>query len=176
MSISWPREAVLQACRTYGPLLPPIIGLDPVRMLAALAMNESSLGADCTPRHEPDWDIGGIYASNPEQAKLLEEFPYMAACSMGPWQIMYYNAAGWGTPTDLNTDLSLVTRASLSYLTKQIKRWNIKTLDGIGQVWNHGSPVIPPAVPSAGVQMYCKDLAGNYVAAEGWLETTTVAG
>jgi hypothetical protein len=169
-SISWPRAQVLQACQTYAPLLPPIDGIDPARLLAALAMNESSLGLNCGPEHEAEWDIGGEYASNPEQAKLLQDYPYLAACSFGPLQIMYFNAAGWGTPTDLNTDLSLVMRASIAYLGKQIKRWNLKTIQGIGQAWNWGHPALLGESVPQGVQDYCRDLAGNYVAAEGWLE------
>lgn len=170
MNISWPRSAVLTSCKSYAPLLPPIDGIDPARMLAAMAMNESSLGANCGPHYDPIWDVDGLYGKDPEQAKLLAEYPHLAACSYGPWQIEYYNAAGWGTPTELNTDLSLVTRASIAYLGREIQRWKIANLLVIGQVWNHGSPIIPPKVPSAGVEKYCKDLAGNYIAAEGWLE------
>jgi hypothetical protein len=166
--VTWPRSAVLMSCKNYAPLLPPIDGLDPARLLAALAMNESSLGDDCGPRYEAAWDIGGEYASNPVQAKNLELFPYAAACSYGPWQLMFYNAPGY-TPTELNGDLSLVTRATIGYLVRQIQRWKITTVQGIGELWNHGSPVIPPATPSVGVQMYCRDLAGNYIAAEMWL-------
>lgn len=165
--VSWPRDQVLGTCKTYSALLPEIAGIDPAMVLAALAMNESSLGLNCGPHHDPAWDIGGEYASNPEQAKLLEEYPYLAACSFGPLQIEYYNAAGWGTPTELNAELSLVMRASIAYLGREITRWKPTTLQTIGQIWNHGSPTVNP---SQGVKNYCNDLAGNYVAAEGWLE------
>ena len=173
--VIWPREAVLMQCKNYAPLVPLMEGIEPARLLAALAMNESSLGANSGPRHEPAWDVGGKYASDPEQAKLLSLYPYFAACSFGPWQIMFYNCSGY-TPTELNTDLSLVTRATISYLSRQIQRWKPSTIQAIGEIWNHGSPVRPPAVASPGVQLYCKDLAGNYIAAETWLETTSVGG
>jgi hypothetical protein len=82
---------------------------------------------------------------------------------------MFYNVPGY-TPTELNTDLSVVMRASIGYLSRQIQRFQPTTLEQIGQIWNHGSIVKPPNVPSPGVELYCRDLSGNYVAAEGWLE------
>lgn len=167
--VTWPRAEVLDLCKQYGSLLPPIPGIDPAQLLAALAMNESSLGLNCGPRHEDEWDVGGRYSYNPQQAENLRQFPYLAACSMGPWQLMFYNAPGY-TPTELNNDLSLVTRATIGYMSRQIQHWNVTTVEEMGQIWNHGSPIRPPAVVPVGVQIYCKDLQGNYVAAEGWLQ------
>lgn len=169
MPVTWPRSAVLQACKGYSALLPPIDSVDPARLLAALAMNESSLGDDCGPRLEPAWDVGGEYASNPQQAANLAQFGQAAAKSYGPWQLMFYNAPGY-TPTELNTDLSLVTRATIGYLYKQIKRWNITTVQAVGELWNWGHPDQPGVVDPTGVQIYCRDLAENYIAAETWLE------
>lgn len=165
---SWPRDQVLALCHVYAPLLPEIDGIDPARLLAALAMNESTIGLNCGPRHEPAWDIGGLYASNPQQARNLELYPYQASCSFGPWQIMFYNAPGY-TPEELNTDLSLVTRATIGYMSKQIRRWNLGTVQAVGEMWNWGHPEQPLEEVPVGVQLYCKDLEGNYLAAETWL-------
>jgi hypothetical protein len=168
--ITWPRHEVLRLCQSYGALLPEIEGIKPAQLLAALAMNESSLGLDCGPRHESSWDVGGKYASDPQQAKNLSLYPYAAACSYGPLQIMFYNVPGYA-PNELNTNLPLVMRASISYLSRQIRRFAATTVEEIGQIWNHGSPVKPPAKPSPGVQLYCRDLIEHYTAAEGWLES-----
>lgn len=170
---TWPRDAVLQSCKNYGPMLPTMEGVDPARLLAAIAMNESSLGANSGPRHEDAWDVGGEYARNPMQARNLQLYPWWAATSLGPWQLMFYNAPGY-TPNELNTDLSVVTRATIGYMSRQIQRWNIKTVQAIGEMWNWGHPDRPLEVIPVGVQIYCRDLAGNYVAAEQWLETTVV--
>lgn len=161
---------MLGACKNYAPLLPEMAGVDPVRLLAALAMNESTVGMNCGPKHEDTWDVGGRYASDPVQAKNLEMFPYTAAMSYGPWQIMFYNAPGY-TPTELNTQLLLVTRATIAYLSKQIQRWKITTVQQIGEMWNWGHPSKPGEFSKdpAGVQLYCQELSGNYIAAEGWL-------
>jgi hypothetical protein len=168
--ITWPRLDVLKSCKTNAVLLPVIENLDPARLLAALAMNESSLGINCGPRHEPAWDVGGTYGSDPEQAKLLALWPYQAACSYGPWQVMYYNVAGY-TPTELNTDLAMVTRATIGYLSRQIAHWKVTTVQEIGEMWNWGHPNIAHVVKDpTGVEIYCHNLAGNYIAAQGWLE------
>lgn len=169
MPTVWPRTDVLTSCNNYALLLPAMDDVDPARLLAALAMNESSLGANCGPRHEPAWDVGGAYGSDPQQAKLLSLYPYAAACSYGPWQIMYYNAAGY-TPSELNSDLSMVTRATIGYLSRQIAHWKITTVQAVGEMWNWGHPHRPGEVADpVGVQVYCHDLAGNYIAAEEWL-------
>ena len=165
--ISWPRESVLQACRQYAPLLPDMGDVDGARLLAAIAMKESSLGADCDPRHEPSWDIGGEYASNPQQAKNLQLYPYAAACSYTPLQIMFYNCPGC-TPDELNTDLALGIRVSVYYMSRQINRWKIDSVRGVSEMWNWGHPERPFEVVPLEVLDYCNDVAGYYLAAEAW--------
>lgn len=165
--VAWPRSDVLMQCRALAQLAPVGV-LNSVWVLAALAENESTLGANCGPRHEPAWDVGGEYASEPIQAQLLEKYPYDAACSYGPLQIMFYNCSGY-TPTELNTDLPLVMAASIGYLSRQVKRWNITSLQGVGEMWNWGHPDRPLEKIPLGVQNYCKKLAGNYLLAAQWL-------
>lgn len=178
MPVSWPRDQVLGVCKQYAPLLPPIDGLDPARVLAALAMNESTVGLNCGPRYEPSWDTNGTYGKNPQQASNLAEYGSVldedgvwrkaAACSYGPWQVMFYNVPGY-TPAELNSDLPLVSRASIGYLGRQIQRWKLTTLQEIGEMWNWGHPEEPFEVVPEEVQNYCKDLAGYYVVAADWL-------
>lgn len=164
MAVTWPRVAVLIACKEYGTLISPISGIDSAHLLMAIAQNESSMGANCGPRHEAVWDVGGTYSADPVQAALLRQYGSAAACSYGPWQIMLYNAPGC-TPDELNSQLPLVSRATVAFLSKEIRRWNLSTIEAIGQVWNGGHP----GASSPGVQMYCKELQENYEAAEGWL-------
>ena len=165
--VSWPRSEVLHACQSYGPLVTPIEGIDSVLLLAAIAANESTVGVDCGPRFEPGWYWGGPYANNHQQAALLAQYGKAAASSYGPLQIMFYNAPGC-TPEELNTNLSLVVRVSIEYLNKQIGEFSPKTVMDVGECWNGGHIVRPPAQPSAKVQQYCKDLEANYIAAATW--------
>jgi hypothetical protein len=169
MKISWPKQSVVAACVTYAPLVTEIEGIDSRHLLLAMAQKESSMGYDCTPRHEPAWDANGRYASDPQQALLLEQYGRDAACSYGPLQVMFYNAPGY-TPHELNTDLSIAMRAAIAYLNKQIRHFSPKTVGEVGQVWNHGSIVRLPNHPSLQVQLYCTKLEVNYHDAPAWLE------
>jgi hypothetical protein len=171
--ISWPRDAVLAACRNYAPLVTPIAGIDTTLLLAAMAANESTVGVDCGPRYEQNWDWGGTYSKNPKQQSLLNLYGRAAAMSYGPLQIMFYNAPGC-TPEELNTNLSMVMRASIEYLNNQIREFDPKTVTDVGQMWNGGHVVRPPAVPSLRVQNYCKELNENYTAATTWFGLVTV--
>jgi hypothetical protein len=69
---SVPKEVVLKLCFTYGRILqrdldfagvkdPDGISLDGPRLLWAIAGNESHWGANCKPRHEPAYDVDGLY-------------------------------------------------------------------------------------------------------------------
>jgi hypothetical protein len=165
MAVTWPRGDVLAACKTYAPIVTAVVGIDSAQLLAAISANESSVGADCGPRLEPAWDTGGKYAEDPDQASLLSQFGQAAARSYGPFQIMFYNAPGY-TPDELNTDLKMVTMASIYFLNKQIRVFQPKTIYAIGQIWNGGHP----GANSPGVVLYCKELQDNYDAAAGWLE------
>lgn len=168
ITVSWPREDVLAACRAYGPLVTPIEGIDTCRLLAAMAYKESSLGDNCTPKYEPRYDVGGKYASNPEQAAILARYGKLAAYSYGPLQVMLVNTGGC-SPMDMNTDLGVAMRSSLRFLNHQIAHFQPTTVEQIGMIWNGGHIMHPPEeVPNA-VQDYVKQLESNYEAAEMWL-------
>jgi hypothetical protein len=149
------------------------------QILAALAKNESSLGEECGPRYEPSWDVNGFDGRNPQQAQLLARcgiilagdgtFRAAAACSYGPFQIMYYNASGY-SPQELNTDLNAVSRASIAYLNQQIATWKPTSVAAIGWMWN-GGDLDPARIANLplGVQNYGKQLVSNYIAAATWL-------
>jgi len=67
--------------------LPPDI--DPVRFLKALATVETSYGQNCVPRYEKSYDWGGKNADT----NLLSQYGDWAACSYGPFQVMFPNCA-----------------------------------------------------------------------------------
>jgi hypothetical protein len=156
---SFSKEDVLAACRTYGPLLHLPAALIGARLMAALASNESSLGADCGPRHEPAYDAGGRYAANVRQARLLLQFGSAAACSYGPWQMMLMNFVD-RPPGQLLTDLDICAQDFVAFFNGYvIGARHAATLNDVGQVWNSGHI---STRPSDAVAAYCAKLATNY--------------
>jgi hypothetical protein len=162
MPLSFPKAQVLSACQQYGKMLNVPDGLDGSRVMAAIASNESSLGANCGPRHEPAYDVGGIYANGGNMPALLEEYGSDAACSYGPWQLMLDNCPGY-TPTELKTSLEACALAFVAYFNSYVIRAKgAKTLSQIGQVFNGGH--IMANIPE-GVANYIRDLNAAYAAA-----------
>lgn len=146
-------------CRISGPQLRPLPdGVDGAQLLWAISGNESSFGANCTPRHEPAFDVGGVYGDGAVMRPLLVKYGAAAACSYGPWQLMFANApAGW-EPDDLS-DLPKAARATVLFLNRLLVRFQPSTLAGIGECWNAGHPM---TVPPPGVARYVAELAKNY--------------
>ena len=146
-------------CKTSGPEVGPLpAGIDGAQLLWAISGNESSFGDDCAPRHEPAFDVGGVYGDNAVMKPLLSLYGSDAAYSYGPWQILFANApAGWA-PTDLE-DLSKAARATVLFLNRLLSRWHPQDLAGIGECWNAGHPMQNPSV---GVDRYVTDLTANY--------------
>lgn len=161
--ITFPKEEVISLCLKYGPLLRVPDALKGSQLMAAIASNESSLGANCGPRHEPAYDVGGAYAGNPTQAALLREYGSAAACSYGPWQVMFINCPGY-SPQELETCVDDCARAFVAYFNSYvIKTRNAQTLDEIGQVYNAGHISENPAL---GVVRYVSDLTRAYASLE----------
>ena len=135
--ISFPKSDVLAACAQYGVSLNVPNGIDGPRCMAAIASNESSLGANCGPRQEPAYSDGGRYAN----ADLLGRYGTAAASSHGPWQMMFDNftpeaqeAIGNGT-----ADVSLFAQEFVRFFNAYVIRArHAQTLEQIGQVWNMG--------------------------------------
>lgn len=159
--VSFPRSEILALCAEYGPGMkidpsqPQLLGK---YVMAAVAANESALGANCTPRHEPGWDVGGAYSRDPEQVALLEEFGSAAACSYGAWQVMFYNCSGY-TPKELTEDAEAGAKCFLAYFNNYVNRKGAITLEQIGQVYNGGHVTESP-IPE--VQQYTTKLAQSY--------------
>lgn len=157
--ISFDRSRILALCLKYGPLLDVPAEIDGARLMGAIAANESSLGANCGPRHEPAYDLGGKYApSGSIQAGLLGHYGRAAACSYGPWQLMFINAPGY-TPDELESDPESCARAFLEYFNSFVVPRGGKSLEQIGQIYNGGHVT---AEPSPGVKAYCLELQHNY--------------
>lgn len=160
---SVPRDVVFSLCREYGPQLKPPAGLDGIALMAAFAYNESSLGDDTIPRHEPSYDVGGMNSHN-NQAPLLAQFGRAAACSYGPWQIMPCNAPSF-TPEELFENPEFCAMAFVAFFNSYIVgHARAMTLEQCGCAYNLGHVAMNP--PS-GVQQYMADLRRHYEAMVG---------
>lgn len=159
--MNWTRQQIADACRRHCvDVKPTLIGdYDAARLLWAFCGKESSFGANCAPRHEPAYDVGGIYARNPEQAALLEKFGSLGACSFGPMQVMLVNAPSGYAPKDFD-DLDRAMAAGVFALNTLLGRNHATTLSEMGACYNAGH--VPREAWPAGVQKYARDLVTHY--------------
>jgi hypothetical protein len=143
--VQMPKQELANLCRKHGAELDTITTddgtgkpLDGARLLWAMAGRESSFGQNMTPRHELAYDLGGIYAKNPQQAAGLQKYGRIFACSYGPLQIMACNAPRY-TPSELAEDAEMALIAAADRLENYvIAHQGAKTLADIGQCWNGG--------------------------------------
>ena len=162
--MSYTRQQIASACQSYGSQVGPLpANIDGAQLLWALSGNESSFGANCTPRHEPAYDVGGfIYEAHTLDAErlrtLVEQFGSLAASSFGPWQIMFVNCPPNYIPEDMN-NLDKAAVATLLFLNRQLNRFRPSTLELIGAIWNGGNP---GALQRPEVQVYADRLERNY--------------
>jgi hypothetical protein len=91
-------EDVHKACDVEASNLVVPEGIDPFILMLAIASVESGggdptkAGWDCGPRYEKAYDLGGsFWKISHQQRDLVEKFGGQAACSFGPWQMMYCN-------------------------------------------------------------------------------------
>ena len=78
--MNFDKEEIVAACREYGPQIVGLpVGIDGAQLLWAMSGNESSFGANCAPRHEPAFDVDGVYGSGPVMTPLLAKFGSAAA-------------------------------------------------------------------------------------------------
>ncbi len=158
---------IANACRQYGPTVGPLpLDVNGTQLLWAICGNESSFGVDCTPRHEPAYDVGGRYGLGPVMKPLLEKFGSAAACSYGPLQLMFCNAPAGSSPSDFD-DLDTAFKYSVTYLNHLLRRWKPGYLAQIGECWNEGheegSPQGEPVESSSPeAEAYVQRLAENY--------------
>lgn len=116
-------------------------GLDRVRFLLAIAGKESSFGADNRARYERAYDDQGFYGIKSKFLQAhLKKYGALAACSYGPWQILYCKAAehGYeGHPLALwSAEVSL--EPVLSVFNHLIYN-GADTLEKLADGWNSGS-------------------------------------
>ena len=132
-------QQTAQACHTYGPQVGPLPnGLDGSQLLWAMSGVESSHGTNCTPRHEPAFDVGGRYGSHAPMPALLAIYGSPAAASSyGPLQVMLCNAQGL-SPSGFD-DINEAFHASVTFLNQQLRHFAPANLAEIGEVWNAGS-------------------------------------
>ena len=160
MSVSFQKIDVMAMCLTYGQLLDVSHDIDGPRLMAAISSNESSFGVDCGPRHEPEFDVGGRWATSSLQAKLLTRYGSAAACSYGPWQMMFGNYVGY-TPDELNTNLRANAVEFVRFFNSYvIGDKHASTIEEIGEVWNEGHITPDPAYTDKLVKAYDSIPAG----------------
>lgn len=153
------RRELADVCRKLGGMVGPVPStIEGAQLLWALAGNESSFGDDCTPRHEPAYDIDGKYGGDPVQHKLLELYGPAGACSYGPLQVMLVNTPIGTTPSTFD-DLERGIRASIYALNRALIRYRPQSVAEVGIVWNGGHLANP--IPA--VQDYGARLAKKYV-------------
>lgn len=160
------RQEIASACTEFGPRVAPLPEtVDGAQLLFAMSGNESSFGANCTPRHEPAFDVGGVYGNSAAMAPFLAKFPPVgnplqspAAFSYGPLQLMFVNAGINALPSDFN-DIGKAFAYSVAFLNKLLNRFHPQNLGDIGSCWNEGH-IQHPYSPA--VQTYVDRLTANY--------------
>jgi hypothetical protein len=167
------KQQIADACRSVVSLLsaansPLPKGVDAAQLMWAIAGNESSFGANCTPRHEPAYDVGGKYGNGPVMAPLLKLYGSAAACSYGPWQIMYCNVP---LMIDSNfesfDDPNQAALISATFLKNQLWKFRPDSLAQIGEIWNEGheegtAQGLPVTSANPEVAAYVQQLQKNY--------------
>lgn len=159
--MNFTRQQIADACRRHAASLDPeyLADYDPAQLLWAICGNESSFGANCTPRHEPAYDVGGRYAKAPAQAALLEKFGPHGACSYGPMQVMLVNAPAGYSPADFD-DLDKSIAAGAYALGRLLERNRPTTMAQIGACYNGGH--VPKGIWAQDLRDYAQELLQNY--------------
>ena len=139
---------VLAACVTYGPQLHVPAGVDPIRIMKAIASNESSTGVNCGPRHEPAYEATGALWAQKVMAPLMALYPPVgnppqspAAMSYGPWQQMFCNFTSQAQAAVIAGTVDLATYAQefvLYFNSYVIRTQKAQNLAEIGEVYNSG--------------------------------------
>lgn len=138
-------KRVAALCRKYGPQLrleatddgtgQPINGM---RLLWALAGNESSFGANCTPRFEPSYYTDGAYYRHSARVReLVALYDREGASSFGPWQLLLVNTKL--TPAQM-ADPEMACQATVEFINRYIiSLQRASTLSQIADAYNSGS-------------------------------------
>ena len=141
---SVPREVVAALCLKYAGPLPGTddgVGnhVDGARLLWAISGNESSFGANCKPRHEPAYDVDGLYYKRSQLVRnLVRQFGSDGACSYGPWQLMLCNAHH--SPAELRSDPAVACEDAVHYIRFYVLGFRkARTLAEILDTYNTGN-------------------------------------
>lgn len=116
--------------------------LSGTKLLRAIAQVESSGGAQNIPRFERAYSVGGHYFRRAQHVRdAWGQYGDLAACSYGPWQILYivalelgYNGAPWQL-TDPPESGPMVVKL----LNRRIFGKGARTLAEVGDAYNSGS-------------------------------------
>ena len=139
MSIQDDLRAVI---RQEAPRLHTLEGMDPAQLLAALADVESAFGLNTVPNQEPAYDEGGRYYAMAQHVRDLHKtWGSWAACSYGPWQILYVLAweVGFrGAPGDLWTAAGSVEWVIRALNARALDQ-GAATPEDVGDAWNSGT-------------------------------------
>lgn len=126
-------------CKDLAPIVTEAagLGLDAYALLYMLGGVESSFGiAQHQPRYEKVFSRSGRYGSR----KLDKLFGDLAACSYGPWQIMFANARTVSpevTPVGL-MEPQVAGLVTAQFLNAQLKRFKPRTPTDVLDIWNTG--------------------------------------
>jgi len=142
---------LFQICITHGKKL--VIGnLKPEvkgeEFLYALSGTESNFGRFDIARYEKSYDRNGVYGGkNALLNKSLNDYGALAACSYGPWQIMYATAVNLGFaghPLELWAAERCIPYV-VRYINRSIER-GAASIDDLLDSYNTGSHTIgrPP--------------------------------
>ena len=159
--VSFPNSAVRAVCTGLAPQLKGVpASLDAGRVMLAIAAVESGgndpneAGNDCDPRHEPAYDAGGgFYNKSAIQRSLVALNGSGAACSYGPWQMMFCNFAP-GTTIGSLGDLNALALNFVRWFNICVPRHTPSNLDEIGEIWNSGTIRPDPAYVAKLAQAY----------------------
>lgn len=158
------RRAVEQAIVEYAPAIAEeceVLGLDPLKLLTALADVESRRGKHLDPatwkiatRWEPSYAEGGRWYS----AELSARWGKAAESSWGPWQCMFSNAVRFGFPVEVDpadpedgmASVRVAAEVSTRMLASELRRVigyrrahpldARSSLELIADTWNSGGP------------------------------------
>ena len=169
IALSIPRAELNRLCSLYGIVVrvagclgpdgKPLVG---AQLLLAMAGRESSFGKNLKPRHEPAYDVGGHYASNPEVAAGLAKYGSAFACSYGPLQVMAVNAIGFSV-VELGAKPETAMLAAVGFLNRYaFGHCECKTLKDICEAWNDGHIISGKVLP-AEVASYVDEVTHYYL-------------
>jgi len=137
------RQDLLALIKKHADELLCPLQYNPIALLCAICMNESSFGTDNQPRFEESYYIGGHwYNKSPDVRKAVMEYKKDAACSWGVMQIMFTTARELGftgTPKNLEDDEVNIIWA-IKYINARVyKRKPQATLSDVFDAYNSGS-------------------------------------